>query len=148
MASSGAYGSCGLPAAPGAPLAAGAAHRAAMRDIGSDNISVGGGDSEGECHQERECYSDLVVPPIQHISVIAIWRNETLCNYTAIGDFETSFDTRLRRNFAAVVCKAQCKPFVVEHSLRAGAFVQCEENETVIRTLCVCKTVADSTAGV
>ncbi len=106
-----------------------------MRDIGSENISVDGGDSEGECHQERECYSDLVVPPI-HISVIAIWRNETLCNYTAIGGFETSFDSRLRRNFAAVQCEAQCRPFVVGHSLRAGAFVQCEENKAVIRAVC------------
>ena len=37
----------------------------------------------------------------------------------------------LRRNFASVVCEGRCKPSVVEHSLRAGAFVQCEGRKEV-----------------
>ena len=33
---------------------------------------------------------------------------------------------RLRRNFASVICEGQCKAFVVGHSLRPTALVQCE----------------------
>ena len=49
----------------------------------------------------------------------------------AIGDFETFDDSRLRRNFASVVCEGQCKPSVVEHSLRATASVRCEGDNAV-----------------
>ena len=48
-----------------------------------------------------------------------------------IGEFETFDYSRLRRNFASVVCGGQCKPSVVEHSLRAGPFVQCEGTKAV-----------------
>ena len=37
----------------------------------------------------------------------------------------------LRRNFASVVCEGRCKVFVVEHSLRPRASVQCEGAKAV-----------------
>ena len=40
---------------------------------------------------------------------------------TAIGDYETFDYSRLRQKFASVECEGQCKPSVVEHSLRTTA---------------------------
>ena len=50
---------------------------------------------------------------------------------TPIGENKTIDDSRLRRNFAFVVCECQCRPSVVEHSLRATASVQCEGTSAV-----------------
>ena len=51
----------------------------------------------------------------------------------AIEDLETFDYSRLRRNFASVICEGQCKAFVVEHSLRPTASVQCGGQEAVSR---------------
>ena len=50
---------------------------------------------------------------------------------TAIGDFESFDDSRLRRNFAFVGCEGRCGAFVVGHSLRPEAFVLCEGDNAV-----------------
>ena len=49
----------------------------------------------------------------------------------AIEDLETFDHSRLRRNFASVICEGQCKAFVVGHSLRPTALVQCEGDKAV-----------------
>ena len=51
----------------------------------------------------------------------------------AIEDLETFNYSRLRRNFASVICEGQCKAFVVEHSLRPTASMQCGGQEAVSR---------------
>lgn len=50
---------------------------------------------------------------------------------TAIGDFESFDDSRLRRNSASVGCEGQCGASVVGHSLRPTASVQCEYGNAV-----------------
>ena len=62
-----------------------------------------------------------------------------------IGDFETFDDSRLRRNFASVVCECQCKPSVVEHSLRATTSVRCEGDNAVSCGRFVCYKAAKTT---
>lgn len=53
-------------------------------------------------------------------------RYRSIYRIGAIGIFLTYKYSRLRRNFASVVCEGQCKAFVVKHSLRPTASVQCE----------------------
>ena len=113
---------CRLPAAAG--------HRAAVVDIADS----GGPRRFATLHQRSclcECYPPIgchypAILPYQRLQVpISIF------SVTAIGDFETFDDSRLRRNFASVVCEGQCKPFVVEHSLRATAASRCEGRKVV-----------------
>ena len=44
---------------------------------------------------------------------------------------ETLDYSRLRRNFVSVICEGQCTAFVVEHSLRPTASVQCKGDKAV-----------------
>ena len=44
-------------------------------------------------------------------------RTQSLYSIGAIEDLETFDDSRLRRNFASVICEGRCKASVVEHSL-------------------------------
>ena len=57
---------------------------------------------------------------IRHTAIIVLYRILRLLIIPA-----------LRRNFPSVVCEGRCKPSVVAHSLRAGAFVQCEGRKEV-----------------
>ena len=58
-------------------------------------------------------------------------RHPSIYSIGAIEDLETFDYSRLRRNFASVICEGQCKAFVVEHSLRPTASVQCEGDKAV-----------------
>ena len=119
MASSGAFGSSGLPAAPSGRLAAAAAHRAALRDIDADNISDDNGDNKSRCGQECRHFPESCILHI-HISAITIYGNETKRLYSAIGDIDTVDDSRLRRDFASYLCEAQCKASVVRSHCGLG----------------------------
>ena len=58
-------------------------------------------------------------------------RSLSIYSIGAIEDLETFDYSRLRRNLASVVCEGQCKAFVVGHSLRPTASVQCEGDKAV-----------------
>ena len=58
-------------------------------------------------------------------------RTQSLYSIGAIEDLETFDDSRLRRNFASVICEGRCKASVVEHSLRPTASVQCKGDKAV-----------------
>ena len=58
-------------------------------------------------------------------------RYRSIYRIGAIGIFLTYKYSRLRLNFASVVCEGQCKAFVVKHSLRPTASVQCEGDKAV-----------------
>ena len=134
-ASSGAFGSCGPPAAHGGRLAADAAHRAAQ----SAHCYCSG--SGGRCRRQMECESECVsVSPIRIgdidiIDIIGYIDNfdnfdnignigeiENYCqrercvtlygrsaSILTIGDFETFHYSPLRGNFAAYLCERQWK---------------------------------------
>ena len=78
------------------------------------------------CHQsERRWLLDGLTPigvPLPYIKTTE--RSLSIYSIGAIEDLETFDYSRLRRNLASVVCEGQCKPFVVEHSLRPTASVQ------------------------
>ena len=112
MASSGAFGSSGLPAAPSGRLAAAAAHRAALRDVDVDTGAVDSGSCESERDQAHGC-SPIRVIGIDAIGVSLLSGEKTYRLYNAIGDIETFDDSRLRRKFASCQCVAQCKASVV-----------------------------------
>ena len=58
-------------------------------------------------------------------------RSLSIYSIGVIEDLDTFDYSRLRRNLASVVCEGQCKAFVVEHSLRPTASVQCEGDKAV-----------------
>ena len=80
------------------------------------------------CHQsERRWLLDGLTPigvPLPYIKTTE--RSLSIYSIGAIEDLETFDYSRLRRNFASVICEGQCKAFVVGHSLRPTALVQCE----------------------
>ena len=80
------------------------------------------------CHQsERRWLLDGLTPIGVHLPYIKTTeRSLSIYSIGDIEDLETFDYSRLRRNFASVVCEGQCKAFVVEHSLRPTASVQCE----------------------
>lgn len=116
------------PKAGRLPVAAG--HRAAVVDIGDD--AGGGGVLRSLYWCESHCIIVVgyVVPliPYQKTNYSAPYLSVAI---TSIGDNETFDYSRLRRNFASVICECQCKPSVVEHSLRATASVRCEGDNAV-----------------
>ena len=89
-------------------------------------------DSVG-CHQsERRWLLDGLTP----IGVLLPYiktteRSLSIYSIGAIEDLETFDYSRLRRNFASVICEGRCKASVVEHSLRPTASVQCEDDKAV-----------------
>ena len=66
-------------------------------------------------------------------SIYQVNRTQSLYRYSigAIEDLETFDYPRLRRNLASVVREGRCKAFVIEHSLRPTASVQCEGENAV-----------------
>ena len=111
-------------------LPADAGHRAAavVLRIYRDNSA----DSVG-CHQsERRWLLDGLTPIGVHLPYIKTTeRSLSIYSIGAIEDLETFDYSRLRRNFASVVCEGQCKAFVVGHSLRPTGSVQCEGDTAV-----------------
>ena len=119
------------PARPAAGrLPAGAGHRAAVVVLrihrGNSVDSIG-------CHQSERQW---VLGCITAINVSLPYiktseRHPSIYSIGAIEDLETFDYSRLRRNFASVIWEGQCKAFVVEHSLRPTASVQCEGDKAV-----------------
>ena len=89
-------------------------------------------DSVG-CHQsERRLLLDGLTPigiPLPYIKTKE--RSLSIYSIGAIEDLETFDYSRLRRNLASVVCEGRCKAFVVGHSLRPTASVQCKGDNAV-----------------
>ena len=119
------------PARPAAGrLPAGAGHLAAVvvlrihRDNSADSVG---------CHQsERRLLLDGLTPigiPLPYIKTKE--RSLSIHSIGAIEDLETFDYSRLRRNLASVVCEGRCKAFVVGHSLRPTASVQCKGDNAV-----------------
>ena len=73
MASSGAFGSSGLPAAPSGRLAAAAAHRAALRDCDDSGGEVIGGGGESKCDQDNWCSAIRNIEPVASIGIAIYW---------------------------------------------------------------------------
>ena len=120
-----------IPARPAAGrLPAGAGHRAAVVVL---RIHCGSYEDSVGCHQsERRWLLDGLTPigvPLPYIKTTE--RSLSIYSIGDIEDLETFDYSRLRRNFASVVCEGQCKAFVVEHSLRPIASVQCEGDKAV-----------------
>ena len=117
-----------LPAAGRLP--AGAGHRAAVVVL---RIHCGSYEDSVGCHQsERRWLLDGLTPigvPLPYIKTTE--RSLSIYSIGAIEDLETFDYSRLRRNFASVICEGQCKAFVVGHSLRPTASVQCEGDKAV-----------------
>ena len=95
---------CRLPAAAG--------HLAAVVDIADS-----GGPRRFAALRQRPCLREYC-PAIdcRHPTIPLHQRLQlplSLYCITAIGDFETFDDSRLRRNFASVVCECQCRASVV-----------------------------------
>lgn len=93
-----------------------------------DVVDSGGGSDVSAIYQGARLFARRTdVTSIR--TYVAICNIQHCCSalygVTAIGDIETFDYFRLRRNFASMPCESQCKPFVVEHSLRATASVQC-----------------------
>ena len=120
-----------FPARPAAGrLPAGAGHRAAVVVL---RIHCGSYEDSVGCHQsERRWLLDGLTPigvPLPYIKTTE--RSLSIYSIGAIEDLETFDYSRLRRNFASVICEGQCKAFVVGHSLRPTASVQCEGDKAV-----------------
>ena len=85
------------------------------------------------CHQsERRWLLDGLTPievPLPYIKTTE--RSISIYCIGASEDLETFYYSRLRRNFASVVCEGQCKAFIVGHSLRPTASVQCKGDNAV-----------------
>ena len=119
------------PSRPAAgQLAAAAAHCAAGSN--RDDSAAGGCRLRAFCQRGCRC----VVAAGVGVSLIPYQKTSHLLSYlcisvSAIGDFETFDDSRLRRNFASVVCGCRCKASVVGHSLRPGAALRCEGGKSV-----------------
>ena len=111
-------------------LPAGAGHRAAVVVL---RIHCGSYEDSVGCHQsERRWLLDGLTPigvPLPYIKTTE--RSLSIYSIGAIEDLETFDYSRLRRNFASVICEGQCKAFVVGHSLRPTASVQCEGDKAV-----------------
>lgn len=119
------------PARPAAGrLPAGAGHRAAVVVL---RIHCGSYEDSVGCHQsERRWLLDGLTPigvPLPYIKTTE--RSLSIYSIGAIEDLETFDYSRLRRNFASVICEGQCKAFVVGHSLRPTASVQCKGDNAV-----------------
>jgi hypothetical protein len=119
------------PARPAAGrLPAGAGHCAAVVVL---RIHRGNSADSVECHQsERRWLLDGLTPigvPLPYIKTTE--RNLSIYSIGAIEDLDNFDYSRLRRNLASVVREGQCKAFVVEHSLRPTASVQCEGDKAV-----------------
>ncbi len=126
----GCFAACGFPRPAGCRLPAAAGHRAAVVDIADS----GGPRRFVTLHQRPclcECYPSIGCHRPAILQYQRLQLHISLYCVTAIGVFETFGDSRLRRNFASVVCEGQCKPFVVEHSLRATAASRCEGRKVV-----------------
>ena len=117
-----------LPAAGRLP--AGAGHRAAVVVL---RIHCGSYEDSVGCHQsERRWLLDGLTPIGVHLPYIKTTeRSLSIYSIGAIEDLETFDYSRLRRNFASLICEGQCKAFVVGHSLRPTASVQCEGGTAV-----------------
>ena len=114
------------PARPAAGrLPAGAGHRAAVVVL---RIHCGSYEDSVGCHQsERRWLLDGLTPIGVHLPYIKTTeRSLSIYSIGAIEDLDNFDYSRLRRNLASVVREGQCKAFVVEHSLRPTASVQCE----------------------
>ena len=107
-----------------------AGHRAAV-DIAGDYVSGGGAllvYCQHGCLTAMGSFTIGSLIPYQ----IGKWCVPILSiGIIAIGEFETFDDSRLRRNFASVVCGCQCKASVVGHSLRPTAASRCEGRKVV-----------------
>ena len=120
------------PAPPAAGrLPAGAGHRAAVviLRIHRDNST----DSVGYHQSEWRWPLDGLTPigvPLPYIKTTTE-RSLSIYSIGAIEDLETFDYSRLRRNIESVICEGQCKAFVVGHSLRPTASVQCEGDKAV-----------------
>ena len=111
-------------------LPAGAGHRAAVVVL---RIHCGNSADSIGCHQSERrwvlgCLTAIGVS-IPYLKTRE--RYPSIYSIGAIEDLETFDYSRLRRNFASVICEGQCKAFVVGHSLRPTASVQCEGDKAV-----------------
>ena len=81
------------------------------------------------CHTKRVgilLYIVLVLVPLELFYYMG---ERPAASIVLLGRLRLLMIPALRRDFPSVVCEGQCKPSVVEHSLRAGTFVECEGNE-------------------
>ena len=111
-------------------LPASACHRAAVVILRIHRSNSE--DSVGLHQSERQWLLDGLTPigvPLSYIKTTE--RSLSIYSIGAIEDLETFDYSRLRRNFASVICEGQCKAFVVGHSLRPTASVQCEGDKAV-----------------
>ena len=113
---------CRLPAAAG--------HRAAVIIKGDvvSGVVVVRVFCQRVCHSPMRCCAIGGLIPYQMVERLVA---ALPIGVTAIGDFESFDDSRLRRNFAFVGCEGRCGAFVVGHSLRPTASVQCEYGNVV-----------------
>ena len=85
------------------------------------------------CHTKRMgvlLYIVLVLVPLELFYYMG---ERPAASIVLLGRLRLLMIPALRRDFPSVVCEGRCKPSVVEHSLRAGTFVQCEGNEKAVR---------------
>ena len=111
-------------------LPAAAGHRAAVVDVVA--VVSGGGVLQWlslcECHGIVAIGRGVPLIPYQKTSCQVPYLS---IGITAIGDNESFDKSRLRRNFALVVCGGRCKAFVVRQSLRPKASARCEYGNVV-----------------
>ena len=86
-----------------------------------------------KCYTERVGVLLYIVLVLVLLELFYYMGERPAASIVLLGRLRLLMIPALRRDFPSVVCEGQCKPSVVEHSLRAGTFVECEGNEKAVR---------------